>query len=91
MGTIGFFVMLVGVIVIAVGTQSFGTARSREEWGVTTVAAFLGGFAGSELFGPASTWGPALDGLYVLPALIGALAIAALAAYGQRTTRRPAA
>jgi hypothetical protein len=91
MGTIGFAILLVGAIVIAVGAQLLGTARSREEWGITTVAAFLGGFAGSELFGAASAWGPALDGLFVLPALMGALAIGSLAAYGQRVGGQPVA
>jgi O-antigen/teichoic acid export membrane protein len=91
MGTLGFVVLLVGVLAIAFGIQLRGTTRSREEWGVTAVAAFLGGFAASELFGAASTWGTALDGLYVLPALIDALAIGGLAAYGPRATRQPAA
>lgn len=36
-------------------------------------AALLGSFAWSEWFGQASTWGPELDGLYLLPALLGAL------------------
>ena len=91
MGSIGFVILLVGAVVIAVGIQLLGGARSREEWGITTAAAFLGGFAASELFGPASAWGPALDGLSVLPALIGAAAIGGLAAYGQRATGQPAA
>jgi hypothetical protein len=90
MGNIGFVALLVGALAIAVGMQFLGRARSREEWGITTVAAFLGGFAGGELFDAASQWGPSLDGLFVLPALIGALAIAGLAAYGQRVTGRRA-
>ena len=83
---IGFVALLVGALGIALGLQLLGRPRSREEWGITTVAAFLGGIAGGELFGVASQWGPSVDGLFVLPALIGALAIGGLAAYGQRVT-----
>jgi hypothetical protein len=43
------------------------------EWIATAAAALVGGYLGSEAVAGASTWGPVIEGLYVLPALIGAV------------------
>jgi len=55
--------------------QLFGSVRTRYEWLADGVAAFLGGFIASESLGSVSTWGPEWEGVFVVPALIGAVVV----------------
>ena len=70
---IGMAVGLGGATLISyVRAQPLGIA-----WIWSLAAALLGGYAWSEWFGKYSTWGPELSGLYVLPALFGAIIVTA--------------
>lgn len=68
-----------GALVIGVVAQAIGRTTVGFAWVVVALAALVGGWLGSEAFGTLSTWGPVIEGLYVLPALIGAVAAGAIA------------
>lgn len=72
------FVLLVGGLAIGVIAQYIGRTEIGYEWIFAALGAIVGGWLGSESFGSLSTWGPALDGLYVLPALIGGVLLGGL-------------
>jgi uncharacterized membrane protein YeaQ/YmgE (transglycosylase-associated protein family) len=71
-------ILVLGAIVIAAVAQYIGRVSFGYEWVFTGIAALVGGWLGSEAFGTLSTWGPALEGLYILPALIGAVVLGAV-------------
>jgi uncharacterized membrane protein YeaQ/YmgE (transglycosylase-associated protein family) len=54
-------------------------------------AALLGSFAWSEWFGDFSHWGGELEGLYLVPAILGAAIVTALYAAGHLMERREGA
>jgi uncharacterized membrane protein YeaQ/YmgE (transglycosylase-associated protein family) len=67
--------LVVGAVVIAAIAQYIGRVSFGYEWVFTGIAALVGGWLGSEAFGSLSTWGPVFEGLYLLPALIGAVVL----------------
>jgi uncharacterized membrane protein YeaQ/YmgE (transglycosylase-associated protein family) len=77
MSTVAAGILLVGALVIGGITQIVGETR-RFHWLPVAAGAFLGGYLGSEAFGSLSTWGPAFEGLYIVPALIGAAVLGAI-------------
>ena len=72
---VGLSALAVGAIVIGVIGQFVGEVHTRFEWVPDVIAAFLGGFIASESLGSLSTWGPEWEGLFIGPALIGALVV----------------
>ncbi|HWO93686.1 MAG TPA: hypothetical protein VNL92_02890 [Dehalococcoidia bacterium] len=82
MDAIGAIVFVVCVVVVS--AIVLVSLRIELEVGWTLPAAAfgvaLGGFAGSEWFGPWSDWGPTIDGLNILPSLLGMALIGWLAA-----------
>jgi uncharacterized membrane protein YeaQ/YmgE (transglycosylase-associated protein family) len=72
---LGLAVLAIGAIVIGLVGQFLGTVQTRFEWLPDIVAAFLGGFIASESLGSLSTWGPEWEGLFIAPALIGAILV----------------
>lgn len=72
---LGLAVLAIGAIVIGLVGQFLGTVQTRFEWLPDIVAAFLGGFIASESLGSLSTWGPEWEGLFIAPALIGAVLV----------------
>jgi uncharacterized membrane protein YeaQ/YmgE (transglycosylase-associated protein family) len=76
-GMSGFaaLVLIIGALVIGILAHFIGDVTVPYEWAVTGVAALVGGYLGSEAFGTLSTWGFEFDGLYVLPAIIGAVVL----------------
>jgi len=70
--------LIFGAIVIAAVAQYIGRVSFGYEWVFTGTAALAGGWLGSEAFGTLSTSGPAFEGLYIVPALIGALILGAV-------------
>jgi uncharacterized membrane protein YeaQ/YmgE (transglycosylase-associated protein family) len=72
---LGVALLVVGAVVIGLIGQFLGEVRTRWEWLPDAVAAFIGGFIGSEMLGTASTWGPEWEGVFLAPALIGALIV----------------
>jgi hypothetical protein len=63
--------LVLGAVIIAAVAQYIGRTTFGYEWVFTGIAALVGGWLGSEAFGTLSTWGPVMEGLYILPALIG--------------------
>ncbi|HEX4897929.1 MAG TPA: hypothetical protein VFV53_06165, partial [Candidatus Limnocylindrales bacterium] len=75
---LGVAALAIGAIVLGIGGQLLGTVGTRFEWVPDASAAFLGGFIASESLGSLSTWGWAWEGVYVVPALIGAIVLTVL-------------
>ena len=84
MGSTGFLLLVAGAVVLGTIAQYSGHAGSRWDWLITAIAAAIGGYVASEWLGGVSTWGPEMDGLFVLPALIGAVIVGGLVEYGVR-------
>ena len=69
-------VLLVGGAVLIGGiAQVIGAVSNGYQWLVTGVAALVGGYIGTEALGAASTWGWEFEGLFVVPAIIGAVVV----------------
>ena len=68
--------LLVGIaVVIGAASYFIGDVRAWYEGVITGVAALIGGYIGSESLAGASTWGWEFEGLFIVPALIGALIV----------------
>jgi len=67
--------LIIGAVVIGAILQYVGDVTIGYEWSVAGLAAIFGGWLGSEAFGAASTWGPEWEGMFLLPALIGAVVL----------------
>ena len=76
--TLGVLVLGLGAAVIAIVSYFIGEVKAWWEPVLVAVAAFIGGYLGSEAFGGMSTWGPQFEGLYIWPALIGGVVLGAL-------------
>ena len=85
MGNLAAILLVGGAIIIGVIAQLVGETRTGWEWLVAGTGALVGGYLGSEAFGTASTWGPMVESLYVLPALIGAVVVGGVADIFVRT------
>ena len=85
MGVMDVAILVVGALVIGFTAWFVGETHYSFEWLITALAAFVGGYA-SQLFGGVSVWGPAIGALYLVPALVGALLVAAIVDYLLRTT-----
>jgi uncharacterized membrane protein YeaQ/YmgE (transglycosylase-associated protein family) len=75
MSAFAAFLLVAGALVIGVIAHLIGQVTVGFEWATTAVGALVGGYLGSEALGTLSTWGWEFDGLYVLPALIGAVVL----------------
>lgn len=84
MDVLGWVILVVGALVIGWILASVGGGEIGYRWLISAVGAAAGGFIGSESLGGASTWGPELGGMFVLPALIGAVLVAAVVEWVQR-------
>ena len=72
---LGLVALAIFAVVLGIVGQWVGTPETRYEWVPDAIAAFLGGFIASELLGSLSTWGPEWEGLFIGPALIGAVVV----------------
>jgi uncharacterized membrane protein YeaQ/YmgE (transglycosylase-associated protein family) len=68
--------LILGAIVIGVVLQYIGDVTIGYEWSVAAAAGIVGGWLGSESFAALSTWGLEWEGMFLLPALIGAIVVA---------------
>lgn len=68
-------ILILGALVVGVALQLIGSVRIGYEFGVTAIAAVVGGYLGSEAFGTLSTTGPSFEGLYIVPAVIGGVVL----------------
>ncbi len=84
MGIWGFVILVVMALVLGVMAQLAGEARTGYDWLVSGIAALAGGYIASELLGAASVWGPEFDGLFILPAIIGAVVLTIVTEFAMR-------
>jgi hypothetical protein len=68
-------VLIAGAVVIGLVLQYIGDVTNGYEWSIAGLGAIVGGWLGSEALGSLSTWGPEWEGMFVLPALIGAVVV----------------
>jgi uncharacterized membrane protein YeaQ/YmgE (transglycosylase-associated protein family) len=62
-------------VIIGAALQLIGDVTIGYEWSVAGLAAIVGGWIGSEALGTFSTWGPEWEGMFIVPALIGAVVV----------------
>jgi uncharacterized membrane protein YeaQ/YmgE (transglycosylase-associated protein family) len=75
MSALAGFLLILGALIFGAIAQLIGRVVVGYEWVFTALAAFVGGWIGSEALGALSTWGPEFEGLYILPAIIGGIAL----------------
>lgn len=75
MSTLAAVLLVGGAVVIGIASYFIGEVRVGYEGFTTGLAALVGGYLGSEAFGTLSTWGWEIEGLFVLPAVIGAIVV----------------
>jgi len=76
--TLGFgawLVLIAGALLFGVIAQFVGETRTGFEWLVDGIAAALGALIGSECIIATRTYEPVWDGLALVPAIIGGLAL----------------
>jgi uncharacterized membrane protein YeaQ/YmgE (transglycosylase-associated protein family) len=78
MSALAFALLIVGAVVLGAIPQFVGEPRIGYEFVFPMIGAAVGGWLGSEAFGEFSTWGPEFEGLFILPALIGAVVLGAI-------------
>ena len=78
MSLLAALLLVGGAVVIGGIAQVSGTVTNGYQWLVVGLAALVGGYVGSESFAGLSTWGPEFEGLFVLPAIIGAVVVGAV-------------
>ncbi len=75
MTTLAALMLIAGALIIGGVSYVIGEVTVGYQWAIVALAALVGGYLGSEAFGTLSTWGYEFEGLYVLPALIGAVVL----------------
>jgi len=97
LGLFGWLAILAGALLFGVVAQFIGETRTGYEWLVDGIAAALGAVVASEFIISARTWEPVWEGLAIVPAIIGALALGIVVELvtrfmtGGRYTARPMA
>jgi uncharacterized membrane protein YeaQ/YmgE (transglycosylase-associated protein family) len=71
----GWLVLIAGALLFGVIAQFLGETRTGYEWLVDTIAAGAGALIASEFVIAWRTYEPAFDGLALVPALLGGLAL----------------
>jgi uncharacterized membrane protein YeaQ/YmgE (transglycosylase-associated protein family) len=54
-----------------------GTPRFSYDWVIAAVGAGIGAFVAGRYLGVVTSWGPQYDGMYLLPAALGAIIVTA--------------
>jgi uncharacterized membrane protein YeaQ/YmgE (transglycosylase-associated protein family) len=75
LGLGGWIVLIVGALVFGAVAQFVGETRTGYEWVVDAIAAGIGALAASEFIVAWRTFEPSLDGLALVPAVIGGLVL----------------
>jgi hypothetical protein len=73
LGLVGWIVVIAGALLFGVIVQFLGEVRTGYEWLVSGVAAGIGAIVASEFIVAWQKFEPVVDGLALVPALIGAL------------------
>lgn len=93
----GSLLLIAGAIVFGVAAQFVGRAEIGFEWLVDAIAAGVGALVASEFIVAWRTFEPVVDGLALVPALIGGLVVGGIAELATRRitggtySNRPAA
>lgn len=67
--------LIAAAVIIGVVLQYIGDVTNGYEWSVAGLAAIVGGWLGSEALAGLSTWGIEWEGMFIFPALIGAVVL----------------
>ena len=89
MGIWGYLIIVAGALLIGLAAQFLGKAPTMFDWLITAVVAGVAAWVASELVGSIGQWGPEVDGLFVLPALIAGLVIGAIVDGAERYVITP--
>lgn len=90
---VGIILWLVVAAIVGMGAEAVRASQKGfnvERLAISLLAATTGGLFGSEVYGVVSDWGPAVSGLNVLPAIIGAVVLAVLYQLGAADEARRA-
>lgn len=86
MSTLAAVLLVGGAVVIGIASYFIGEVHVGYEGFTTGLAALVGGYLGSEAFGTWSTWGWEIQGLFVFPAVIGAIILGSVVDFLVRRT-----
>ena len=75
LGLAGWLVLIVGAAVFGIVAQLVGETRNSYEWALDGVAAGIGALVASEFIVAWQAMGPVVDGLALVPALVGGLVV----------------
>lgn len=90
MGLTAFLTIAAVAILVGIALQYVSGDKLRHEWLVVALAGAFGAyfasesFPGSAAFSSITNWGPELDGLAIVPAIIGGALLAVVADIGLR-------
>lgn len=97
MGLYAFIGIVLVALVVGVAVQYLFRSSHKYEWLAIAVAGTFGAYFASEtlvtaegksastVFEGITNWGPAFDGMFIVPAIIGGLILAIVAVLGIRT------
>jgi uncharacterized membrane protein YeaQ/YmgE (transglycosylase-associated protein family) len=75
LGLGGWIIVIAGAVVFGVAAQAIGEVRAGYEWLLDAVAFGIGAVIASEFVIAWQTFEPVVDGLALVPALIGGLVV----------------
>ena len=75
LGLGGWAILIVGALIFGVIAQFVGETRTGYEWLVDAIAAAIGALVASEFIVAWQAFGPVVDGLALVPALVGGLVV----------------
>ena len=84
LGLWGWIAVIVGALAFGVLAQFIGETRIGYEWLIDSIAAGIGAIVASEFIVGWQSFGPMFDGLAIVPALIGGLAVGLIAEVATR-------
>src|SRR6187200_1423892 len=75
LGVVGWAILIVGALAFGITAQFIGETRTGYEWLVDAIAAGIGALVASEFIVAWQAMGPVIDGLALVPALVGGLVV----------------
>jgi uncharacterized membrane protein YeaQ/YmgE (transglycosylase-associated protein family) len=84
LGLGGWAILIVGSLIFGVIAQFVGETRDGYEWLTDSIAAGIGALVASEFIVAWQAFGPVVDGLALVPALVGGLAVGLVAEIATR-------
>ncbi len=96
MGFIAFAIIVILAVIAGFAVQMYDKRTLSYEWLIVAMAGTFGAYFASEnvpgatvpLLDGIKDWGPTLDGMYLIPAVIGGVILAVVAYFGTRTSDR---